>query len=50
MNTIVAPGDFNGDGKADLVARDAAGNLFLYRGDGGRQRSLAGQIGTAGTP
>ena len=35
MNSIVAPGDFNGDGKVDLVARDAAGNLFLYRGDGG---------------
>ena len=34
MNAIVAPGDFNSDAKADLVARDGAGNLWLYRGDG----------------
>ncbi|WP_284974197.1 chitobiase/beta-hexosaminidase C-terminal domain-containing protein [Arthrobacter sp. efr-133-TYG-104] len=26
--------DFNGDGKADVLASDASGNLYLYPGDG----------------
>ncbi|TQS89594.1 hypothetical protein EU811_20060 [Arthrobacter sp. TS-15] len=26
--------DFNGDGKADVLASDTAGNLYLYAGDG----------------
>jgi hypothetical protein len=34
MNSIMAPGDFNGDRKADLMARDSSGRLFLYRGSG----------------
>ena len=34
MNTIIGAGDFNGDGKADLIARDSSGNLWLYRGNG----------------
>ncbi|MEU5438439.1 VCBS repeat-containing protein [Streptomyces sp. NPDC020719] len=31
---IIAAGDVTGDGKADLVARDTAGVLWLYRGTG----------------
>ena len=27
-------GDFNGDGNADVIARDASGNLWLYPGNG----------------
>ncbi|MFF7441010.1 FG-GAP-like repeat-containing protein [Streptomyces sp. NPDC008122] len=33
-NTLVAPGDLSGDGKGDLLARDASGNLYLYKGNG----------------
>ncbi|WP_256105645.1 trypsin-like serine protease [Streptomyces sp. ODS05-4] len=37
MNTMAAPGDVNGDGHGDLVARDSAGKLWLYpsKGNGG---------------
>ncbi|MEU1365637.1 VCBS repeat-containing protein [Streptomyces sp. NPDC005803] len=31
---IVGAGDFTGDGRTDLVARDSAGNLYMYRGTG----------------
>jgi peptidoglycan/xylan/chitin deacetylase (PgdA/CDA1 family) len=35
MDALVSPGDFNGDGKADLMARDATtGELWLYPGNG----------------
>jgi hypothetical protein len=30
MTAIVAPGDFSGDGRLDIVARDSSGALFLY--------------------
>ncbi|SEK70405.1 N-acetylmuramoyl-L-alanine amidase [Streptacidiphilus jiangxiensis] len=33
-NTIVGAGDLTGDGRADLVARDSSGVLWLYRGTG----------------
>ncbi|WP_133259934.1 FG-GAP repeat domain-containing protein [Streptacidiphilus pinicola] len=33
-NILVGPGDLTGDGKADLVARDRAGRLWLIPGDG----------------
>ncbi|MFE4262222.1 FG-GAP repeat domain-containing protein [Streptomyces sp. NPDC056883] len=33
-NAIVMPGDLTSDGKADMVARDKAGNLWLYQGTG----------------
>ncbi|MBW8871808.1 MAG: VCBS repeat-containing protein [Leifsonia sp.] len=32
--TILSPGDFDGDGRNDVVARDSAGLLWLYPGDG----------------
>ena len=34
MTSIVTPGEFNGDGKADLIARDTGGELWLYPGTG----------------
>ncbi|MBD0741739.1 VCBS repeat-containing protein [Streptomyces sp. CBMA152] len=33
-NAIFAPGDIDMDGKADLIARDNAGALWLYKGTG----------------
>ncbi|MFI7339001.1 FG-GAP-like repeat-containing protein [Streptomyces sp. NPDC050085] len=33
-DTLVVPGDLTGDGTADLLARDASGALWLYRGTG----------------
>nr|WP_306294124.1 VCBS repeat-containing protein [Paenarthrobacter nitroguajacolicus] len=34
MTALVSPGDWNGDGNADVLARDASGALWMYRGDG----------------
>ncbi|MFK0112196.1 trypsin-like serine protease [Streptomyces sp. NPDC091217] len=34
FNTLTAVGDFNGDGKADLLARTTGGTLYLYPGTG----------------
>ncbi|MFF3607537.1 FG-GAP repeat domain-containing protein [Streptomyces sp. NPDC002463] len=42
-NTIVGPGDLSGDGKGDLLARDASGILYLYKGNGAGT-SLAARI------
>ncbi|WP_329402717.1 VCBS repeat-containing protein [Streptomyces virginiae] len=33
-NTLVGAGDYSGDGRPDLLARDTAGGLFLYKGTG----------------
>jgi len=34
MTAIISPGDFDGDGANDILARDASGLLWLYPGDG----------------
>ena len=45
MNALMAPGDFNGDRTADVLAREAStGYLWLYPGNGAggwRPRVLA---------
>lgn len=43
-NALIAPGDFDGDGKPDLLARDLNGTLWLFRGNG-----TGGFISTTGT-
>lgn len=47
---LVSTGDNDGDGKADLIASDAAGALWLYKGTGNATGAFAPkvQIGTAG--
>ncbi|MEU6248132.1 VCBS repeat-containing protein [Glycomyces sp. NPDC047010] len=46
-NSATAVGDFNGDGRADLVARRASdGALFLYAGTGTGSLGARTQIGT----
>ena len=34
FTALLAPGDWSGDGKPDILARDADGLLFMYRGNG----------------
>ncbi len=43
---VVAPGDFNGDGLADLIQRKANGELWLYPGDGTGKFRAGQRIGT----
>jgi peptidoglycan-N-acetylglucosamine deacetylase len=46
MDAIVGPGDFNGDGKTDLVARETAtGALWLYPGNGRGGFGTATRVG-----
>jgi hypothetical protein len=34
MDALLTPGDFNGDGKVDVLARDRSGYLYFYGGNG----------------
>ncbi|MFJ7960597.1 FG-GAP repeat domain-containing protein, partial [Streptomyces sp. NPDC096319] len=43
-NKIVAPGDVNDDGRADLVARDHDGVLWLYYATGKRTAPFAARV------
>lgn len=35
MDLIAAPGDFDYDGHGDVIARDIAGSMWIYPGNGG---------------
>ncbi|MEV6011643.1 N-acetylmuramoyl-L-alanine amidase [Streptomyces sp. NPDC051976] len=43
-NTLVSLGDFTGDGKADLMARDTSGALYLYSGTGSATAPFAPRV------
>ncbi|WP_329623012.1 VCBS repeat-containing protein [Streptomyces sp. NBC_01255] len=45
---ILGAGDFSGDGRTDLLARDRAGNLWLYRGTGSETTPFAGRKNLGG--
>ncbi|MDR3359998.1 MAG: S8 family serine peptidase [Bifidobacteriaceae bacterium] len=47
--TIYAPGDWNGDRKADLLARDAKGDLYLYPGTGQGTFGARSKVGNGWT-
>ncbi|MFF3841475.1 FG-GAP repeat domain-containing protein [Streptomyces sp. NPDC001930] len=49
-NYLFSPGDLTGDRRADLVARDAAGALWLYKGSGSSSTPYGARIkiGTSG--
>jgi hypothetical protein len=48
MTAIVAAGDLNGDGLQDIVARDRAGTLWLYPGNGSNGFGTPEQLGATG--
>ncbi|WP_159026484.1 FG-GAP repeat domain-containing protein [Streptomyces vietnamensis] len=43
-NQLTGPGDLNGDGKADLLARDTTGALWLYKGTGVATAPFAARV------
>ncbi|MFB7030719.1 MULTISPECIES: FG-GAP repeat domain-containing protein [unclassified Streptomyces] len=43
-NKVLAPGDVNDDGRADLLARDHAGNLYLYYATGDRKQPFSARV------
>ena len=47
---ILGPGDFSGDGRADVLATNADGKMFLYRGNGKGAGSRPAQIGSGWGP
>ncbi|MFF2780868.1 FG-GAP repeat domain-containing protein [Streptomyces sp. NPDC058052] len=47
-NQILGAGDYTGDGRADVLARDGSGNLFLYRGTGSATAPFAGRVRIGG--
>lgn len=46
MSALVGPGDFDGDGRTDLLARTSAGALMLYSGNGSGGFARVVQVGS----
>ncbi|MFJ6945100.1 FG-GAP-like repeat-containing protein [Streptomyces wuyuanensis] len=47
FNVLTSPGDLTGDGRPDLVARQAStGDMYLYADDGAGKLKARGRIGT----
>ncbi|MFI9746949.1 FG-GAP-like repeat-containing protein [Streptomyces sp. NPDC052494] len=40
-NRVIGGGDFSGDGRTDLLARDGSGTLWLYKGTGSATKPFA---------
>jgi hypothetical protein len=47
-NSVVVPGDLDSDGRADFVARDAAGVLWFYKGTGAAAAPYAARVKVGG--
>ncbi|MER7909747.1 N-acetylmuramoyl-L-alanine amidase [Streptomyces sp. NPDC096068] len=47
-NSVVGPSDLTGDGKVDFVGRDAAGDLWLYRGTGNATSPYTARVRISG--
>jgi hypothetical protein len=47
-NTLVGAGDLTGDGRADLLGRDASGVLWLYKGTGSTTAPFASRVRVGG--
>lgn len=46
MSAVFSPGDFTGDGTPDVLARDGAGSLWLYPGNGDSGFAARRLVGT----
>jgi len=44
FNTLLSPGDFTGDGQADVIGRTPAGKLYLYPGNGKGGFAAGGKV------
>ncbi|MGW1765312.1 trypsin-like serine protease [Streptomyces sp. NPDC002073] len=47
-NQITMTGDVNNDGRADLLARDSAGTMWLYKGNGKSSATFATRVNFGG--
>jgi hypothetical protein len=45
MDLLIGPGDWDGDGNVDVLAKDKSGRLYFYGGDGRGGWTVARQIG-----
>ncbi|MFI9238011.1 FG-GAP repeat domain-containing protein [Streptomyces sp. NPDC053079] len=48
FDTLVSSGDVNGDGRSDMLARDTAGVLWLYKGNGNQSDPFESRVRIGG--